>query len=192
MNKLLTGLLAITLLSLTGCISYSQKQLAEVRQWPPAEPQLQKRTAYLKVESQTLHNDAPRAGGFNASNLEQLLVSNYQSSERFERVTTAQETSDLYVDITVRNNERSSLPLAFISGLTLMVIPATADNELSMETVFRDGAGKELGRIEKKETITTWMQLVFVFALPFNQSADGILQQLTQSTLEEAARRELI
>lgn len=192
MNKLFTGLLAIALLSLTGCISYSQKQLAEVHQWPPAETQMPKRTAYLKVESQMLHNDAPRASGFNASNLEQLLVSNYQSSERFERVTTAQETSDLYVDITVRNNERSNLPLAFISGLTLMVIPATADNELSMETVFRDGAGKELGRIEKKETITTWMQLVFVFALPFNQSADGILQQLTQSTLEEAARRELI
>lgn len=192
MNKLFAGLLAAALLSLTGCISYSQHQLAEVRQWPPAEPVAQKRTAYLKVESQHLFNGQPQAGGFNAGNLEKLLVSNYQSSERFERVTTAQETSDLYVDVTVRNHERGSLPLAFISGFTLMVIPATADNELSMETVFRDGSGKELGRIEKKETITTWMQLVFIFALPFNQSADGVLQQLTQSTLEEAARRELI
>ncbi|MBM7062480.1 hypothetical protein JQX08_17335 [Pseudomonas sp. UL073] len=192
MNKLFIGLLAAALLNLTGCISYSQHQLAEVQQWPPGEPPAQKRSAYLKVESQYLLNGNPQAGGFNSSNLEKLLMSNYQSSERFARVTTAQETSDLYVDVTVRNHERGSMPLAFISGFTLMVIPATADNELTMETVFRDGSGKELGRIEKKETITTWMQLVLIFALPFNQSPDGVLNQLTQSTLEEAARRQLI
>ena len=61
-----------------------------------------------------------------------------------------------------------------------------------METTFKDGDGKVLGRIEKRETITTWMQLLLIVAVPFNESIDPILNQLTQSSLEEAARQKLI
>lgn len=72
------------------------------------------------------------------------------------------------------------------------MIPTVAHNRLVLETVYKDRDGKVLGRIEKSETVTTWMQLLLVFALPFNQSAEGIIQHLTQSTLEEAVRQKLI
>ena len=81
---------------------------------------------------------------------------------------------------------------AFITGFTLFVIPGKYSNEITMETVFKDGTGNVLGRIEKRETITTWMQLFLIVAVPFNASTDNILTQLTQSSLEEAARQKLI
>jgi hypothetical protein len=192
MKQLLAALLACALLSLTGCISYSQHNLVLVEQWPPAAPIEQKQSAYIKVDAQYLFNDEARAGGFNQANLENLIKQQYLGSERFSRVITAQETSDLYVNIRVSNHERGSLAAAFITGLTLFVIPSKHSNELTMTTTFKDADGKVLGRVEKRETITTWMQLLLIFGLPFNESADNILIQLTQSSLEEAVRQKLI
>ena len=192
MKALFAALLATALLSLTGCLSYSHKDLAQVEQWPLTATEQPKQSVYLKVDSQYLFNDQTRAGGFNQANLEKLIVKQYQDSKRFSNVTTAKQNSDLYISVRVSNNERGSIASAVITGATLFVIPGKFSNELSMETTFKDGSGKVLGRIEKSETITTWMQLLLIFALPFNESIDPILDQLTQSSLEEAARQKLI
>ncbi len=192
MKNLCHALLTGCLLLLAGCISYSNHELAQVEQWPPAAPAQHKPTAYLKIDSQYLMNDEQQAGGFNQAGLEKLVLQQYQSSGRFSRVTSAQQTSDLYVSVHVSNHERGSFAAAFITGLTLFIIPSTASNELTMQTVFKDASGKVLGSVEKRESITTWMQLLLIFALPFNQSTDNILTQLTQSSLEEAVRQNLI
>lgn len=192
MKAVFAALLAAALLSLTGCLSYSHHDLAQVEQWPLTATEQQTQSAYLKVDSQYLFNDQTRAGGFNQANLETLIVKQYQDSKRFSNVTTAKQNADLYISVRVSNHERGSLASAFITGFTLFVIPGKFSNELTMETTFKDGDGKVLGRIEKRETITTWMQLLLIVAVPFNESIDPILNQLTQSSLEEAARQKLI
>lgn len=192
MKAVFTALLAAALLSLTGCLSYSHHDLAQVEQWPLTASVQPTQSAYVKVDSQYLFNDQTRAGGFNQANLEKLVVTQYQDSKRFSNVTTAKQKADIYISVRVSNHERGSLASAFITGFTLFVIPGKFSNELSMETTFKDGDGKVLGRIEKRETITTWMQLLLIVAVPFNESIDPILNQLTQSSLEEAARQKLI
>ena len=192
MKAVFAALLAAALLSLTGCLSYSHHDLAQVEQWPLTATEQHSQSAYLKVDSQYLFNDQTRAGGFNQANLETLIVKQYQDSKRFSNVTTAKQNADLYISVRVSNHERGSLASAFITGFTLFVIPGKFSNELTMETTFKDGDGKVLGRIEKRETITTWMQLLLIVAVPFNESIDPILNQLTQSSLEEAARQKLI
>lgn len=192
MKALFAALLASALLTLTGCISYSHHDLALVEQWPPVAPLEQKRSAYIKVDTQYLFNEQNRASGTDQSGLEKLILQQYQSSGRFSRVTTVKETSDLYISVRLSNHERGSLASAFITGLTLFVIPGKYSNELTMETLFKNADGNVLGRIEKRETITTWMQVLLIFALPFNESGDNILTQLTQSSLEEATRQKLI
>ena len=192
MKAVFAALLAAALLSLTGCLSYSHHDLAQVEQWPLTATEQQTQSAYLKVDSQYLFNDQTRAGGFNQANLETLIVKQYQDSKRFSNVTTAKQNADLYISVRVSNHERGSLASAFITGFTLFVIPGKFSNELTMETTFKDGDGKVLGRIEKRETITTWMQLLLIVAVPFNESIAPILNQLTQSSLEEAARQKLI
>ncbi len=192
MKQLFAALLATALLTLTGCISYSNHDLANVEQWPPLAPRTEKPSAYIKVDSQLMFNGQVRAGGFNQSKLDALVLQQYQSSERFSHATLGKQTSDLYVNVRVTNHERGSQVGAFITGFTLFIIPGKYSNEFTMETVFKDASGKVLGRIEKHETITTWIQLLMIFALPFNESADNVLTRLTQSSLEEAARQDLI
>ena len=192
MNRILCLLLATLLLSLTGCATYTHDQLAPVKQWPPAASSNAKPSLYLKVEGQYLFNGNATGAGFNQAKLAELVLKEYQGSEQFGRVTLDQQTSDLYATVQVTNHERGNLASAFITGFTLFLIPGKYSNTLTMETVFKDGQGTVLGRVEKHETTTTWMQLLLIFALPFNESADNVLTQLAQSSLEDAVQQELL
>lgn len=109
-------------------------------------------------------------------------------------MSTEQETSDLYITVTLRNQETGNLALAVITGATFFLIPGTFDNTLIMEMMLRDGDGdgRKLGRVQRQETLTTWMHLFLVFALPFNGSGDAILTELAKSNLEAAAKKDLI
>jgi hypothetical protein len=192
MKQLLTTLLACALLTLTGCISYSNHDLAPVKQWPPADALTHKQSAFIKVDTQVLFNGKNRASNVNQAALDNLILQQYQDSQRFSDTTLSKQTSDLYINVRISNNERGNMVSAFITGFTLFIIPGKYSNEITMETVFKDGTGKVLGRIEKRETITTWMQLLLIVAVPFNARLDDVIIQLTQSSLEEAARQKLI
>ena len=109
-------------------------------------------------------------------------------------MSTEQETSDLYITVTLRNQETGNLALAVITGATFFLIPGTFDNTLIMEMMLRDGDGdgRKLGRVQRQETLTTWMHLFLVFALPCNGSWYAILTELAKSNLEAAAKKDLI
>nr|BFD41605.1 hypothetical protein FFPRI1PSEUD_31040 [Pseudomonas sp. FFPRI_1] len=67
-----------------------------------------------------------------------------------------------------------------------------AKNTFTQETVFKDKAGKELGRIRKSESVRTWMQLLLIVAIPFQQDTRDVVQELARSTLDEAVQRQLL
>lgn len=193
MKSMIKVLVLILGVSLGGCVSYSQHDLPAVENWPLASQQKStKPTAYVRFTALHTFNGEQRAGGTNVSAWEKVLIDNFNQSGRFQRVTTDKVESDVYVYASLRNEETGNTGSAILSGITLLVIPTVAHNRLVLETVYKDRDGKVLGRIEKSETVTTWMQLLLVFALPFNPSAEGIIQHLTQSTLEEAVRQKLI
>lgn len=191
MKKYSIALLASLCLQLTGCISYSLQQQADAKVWPVASEQPQ-RSVRVKVATDYQFNGAPAQGGFNVPRLQDLLVKEYRASQAFDQVAVGQGDADVYAKVQVSNRETGSIALAIISGATFLVVPGTFDNEWVMETRFFDANGKEQGRVVKRETTTTWMQLLLVFALPFNESADPILAKLTRSTLEEAQQRKLL
>lgn len=192
MNRILTLLLTTLLLNLTGCATYSHDDLTPVTQWPPAATSGDKPSLYMKVEGQHLFNGNPTGASLNQARLGDFVRKEYQGSEQFERVTLDQQASDIYASVQITNHERGSMASAFITGFTLFIIPGKYDNTLTMETVFKDGQGKVLGRVEKHETTTTWMQLLLIFALPFNESQDNVLTQLARSSLEDAVQQGLL
>ncbi|MNC72036.1 hypothetical protein D3C75_1230380 [compost metagenome] len=81
---------------------------------------------------------------------------------------------------------------AIITGATFFIIPSTARNTFTLDTVFKDKDGKELGRISKSESVRTWMHLVLIVGIPFQQDTSELVRQLTQSTLDEAVKRQLL
>jgi hypothetical protein len=192
MKKLIALLTVFASLTLQGCMTYSHNSLPEVQQWPLAESEQAKPSAFIKVQTEYSLNGTPTANNPNIAKLEDLIKKEFIDSGRFSRVTTEQEASDLYVTVTLRNQETGNLGLAVITGATFFLIPGTYDNTLIMDMMFRDGEGKKLARVQKQEILTTWMHLFLIFALPFNESGEAILTELTRSNLEEAAKKDLI
>ncbi|WP_260468320.1 hypothetical protein [Stutzerimonas stutzeri] len=191
MKKLMTIVAALACLTLTGCMTYSHKSLPEVSQWPLESVQ-KKPSAYIKVQTEYSFNGTPKASNPNIARLEELIRKEFVDSGRFSRVSTEQEASDVYVTVTLRNQETGNLGLAVITGATFFLIPGTFDNTLIMDMTFRDGEGRKVGQVLKQETLTTWMHLFLVFALPFNGSGEEILGELAKSNLEAAAQKNLI
>ncbi|RRV26133.1 hypothetical protein [Stutzerimonas nitrititolerans] len=192
MKKLLTLLVIAGSLALQGCMTYSHNTLPQVEQWPLSSSLQTKPTAYIKVQTAYSVNGTPSASNPNIAKLENLIKQGFIDSGRFSQVSTEQEASDVYVTVTLQNQETGNLGLAMLTGATFFLIPGTFDNTFVMDMMFRDGEGKKLGRVQKQEKLTTWMHLFLVFALPFNESADPLLTELTKSNLEEAARKNLI
>ncbi|WP_339071482.1 hypothetical protein WIN67_13855 [Pseudomonas idahonensis] len=180
---------------LSGCVSYSQHELTAVGTWPPAaQTTEQKPSAFVRTTAMYQVNGGPAnaAAGAPAAAWETVVADAYRQSGRFARVSTDKVESDLYAEATLYNNEQFSMASAIITGATFFVIPSTAKNTFTLETVFKDKDGKELGRIRKSESVRTWMQLLLIVAIPFQADTRDVVQQLARSTLDEAVQRRLL
>ena len=192
MNKYLLTLLLLVSSTLTGCISYSQHELAPVDQWPPMQARQDKPSAYLHVTTQQQFNGELSGGVGNAVLVEQHMLEAFKESGQFKNVTTDKVDSNLYVTSTLTNNEQGNIASAWLTGFTFFMIPTTFSNTFTLETVFKDREGNLLGKIVKQESTRTWVQILLIVGLPFNERGDAVLKQLTQSTLDEAVKRKLI
>jgi hypothetical protein len=74
--------------------------------------------------------------------------------------------------IDVVNNERSNLIMAFICGLTVFLVPAWAENEISVTASIVENA-KTIARAEAHGSVKTVMEFFLVFALPFQEFSMG-------------------
>ncbi|NMY71864.1 hypothetical protein [Pseudomonas sp. WS 5414] len=188
-------LLVLGAVLLSGCVSYSQHELTAVGTWPPAaQTTEQKPSAFVRTTAMYQVNGGPAnaAAGAPAAAWETVVADAYRQSGRFARVSTDKVESDLYAEATLYNNEQFSMASAIITGATFFVIPSTAKNTFTLETVFKDKDGKELGRIRKSESVRTWMQLLLIVAIPFQADTRDVVQQLARSTLDEAVQRKLL
>lgn len=192
MNKFLALLAIVFSLSLQGCMTYSHHELTPVGQWPLAQTKQDKPTVYLKMLAEYALNDNAMNTNTNIAKVEKIVLQELQDSQRFAKVTTEQQSSDLYVTATLRNHEEGNLAGAFLTGFTLFLIPNTFDNTISLELTFRDKDGNKLGQVRKQEKLTTWLQVLLIFAIPFNESQEPLVKQLTRSALEEAANKGFI
>ena len=186
--------LVLAAVLLTGCVSYSQHELPAVQTWPPAATAQQKPTAYVRTTALNQVNSGPTvaASGAQATAWETSVAETFRDSGRFTRVSTDKVASEIYAEATLSNNEKFSMASAIITGATFFIIPSTAQNTFTLETVFKDKDGKELGRVKKSESVRTWMHLVLIVGIPFQQDTRDVVQALTRSTLDEAVRRQLL
>lgn len=194
MLRIIKACLLLTAVLLTGCVSYSQHELASVETWPPrAQAPAAKPTAFVRSTAfYQVNRGLPNAaGGAPAAAWEKAVVDTYNQSARFARVSTDKVTSDIYVESTLTNHEQFNMASAIITGATFFVVPSTARNTFTLDTVFKDKDGKELGRIRKSESVRTWMHLVLIVGIPFQQDTSEVVRLLTQSTLDEAVKRQL-
>ncbi|MGZ0785446.1 hypothetical protein ACXM5X_21060 [Pseudomonas saponiphila] len=195
MSGFIKHVLVLGAVLLSGCVSYSQHELAPVKTWPPvAQVAEHKPTVFVRTTALNQVNGGPAntAAGAPAAAWEVAVADTYRQSARFARVSTDKVESDLYAEATLYNNEQFSMASAIITGATFFVIPSTAKNTFTLETVFKDKDGKELGRIRKSESVRTWMHLLLIVTIPFQADTRDLVGELTRSTLDEAVQRKLL
>ena len=193
MKGLIKHSLVLVAILLSGCVSYSQHELPPVQTWPPtANAPAQKPSAFVRTTALNQVNGGPaNAAGAPAALWEKAVADAFRQSNRFARVSTDKVDSDIYADAKLYNNEQFSMASAIITGVTFFIIPSTAKNTFTMETVFKDKDGKELGRVSKSESVRTWMHLVLILGIPFQANTGEVVEALTRSTLDEAVQRKL-
>lgn len=180
-------LLAI-IVFLTGCMTYSHNKLGDADQLLIiAASKSDKPSINLRVTAERQFNKKPQVlHPAVMAKWEESVVKHYKESELFSAVKTGRNISDIYADVVIVNNEEGNLFLAFLSGFTLMVLPAKGDNIITIETTFKDAAGNIKGKVIKTEKVTTWIQLLLIFGMPFSVSTDDVFGQIIKHTLAEA------
>lgn len=113
----------------------------------------------------------------------------YEESGRFSEVTQGGSGTDLHAEVVIVDRGNPNRFFAFITGLTLYIIPSKASDEFTVKTTISDEKGNIFGAFEKSETVTLWQQLLLVLAMPFNwpeSVAREALYDLNHATIKEA------
>jgi hypothetical protein len=184
--------LVLLLVSFPGCVMVRDGNVKPPAQWPPHSNQQVKKSIALHVieagrqgvSSQGISTDA--AEDFSAQ-----AVKAYTESELFSLVVTTGEPTDLQADITVIGKGSDGLSWSgVISALTLTMIPGVVSQDLIANTTYRDRQQKVIGIIEKNEGLGFWIQFFLLFAMPFVDGPNTIMDEtqydMHRVTIEEA------
>lgn len=170
---------------LCGCLSYRHGRFEELEPLSNDDTTQPTKSVAVLVSGE-YHTKAGEVSVVNVMpRWENAAVKALERCGYFSEVKVGQEEADVYADIHVAETESGSLALAFISGITLLVIPSTADYEIVLTATLRDRNGLVIGTAEKTEELTQWYQILFILALPFNSTEAGVITMLTEEALKE-------
>jgi len=161
-------------------------------QWPPQVNQLVKKSIALHVieaEPQGVSSQEVRPDA--AEDFRAQAVKAYSESGLFSMVVTTGVPTDLQADITVLGKGGDGLSWSgAISALTLTMIPGVVSQHLIANTTYRDRQQKVIGIVEKNEKLGFWIQFFLLFAMPFVNSPNTIMNEtqydMNRVTIEEA------
>lgn len=148
-------------------------------QWPPHSSQQEKKSIALHVievgrQGGSSQGTSPNAAG----DARAQAVKSYTESGLFSSVVTTGEPTDLRADITIVEKGGDSLSWSgAISALTLTMIPGVVSQDLIANTSYKDRQQKVIGVIEKNEGLGFWIQFFLLFAMPFVDGPNTIMNE---------------
>jgi hypothetical protein len=189
-------LLALLLVVAPGCMMVRDGNVKPPVPWPPRSSEPAKKSIALNVievgrpgaSSQETSRGATQSA---SEDSRAQAVKAYTESGYFTSVVTAGEPADLQADITVLGKGGEGLSWSgTISALTFTMIPGYVSQDLIAKTSYRDRQQKVLGLIEKNEGLGFWIQFFLLFAMPFIDGPDKIINEtqydMHRVTIEEA------
>lgn len=103
-----------------------------------------------------------------------VVKEEFNSSSLFSEVKNNEKNTDLSVDINVQSNGYVDLTMSMVTGLTLYLIPSSAKDEFVVEATFKNKSGKEIAKIQKRDSVKTWTHLTMLFVFPFKPLAKEV------------------
>jgi hypothetical protein len=118
----------------------------------------------------------------------------FEESGLFSAVKLGMTNSaDLQVDIQFEQREKFSETLSFLLGFTFglssLVIPQKGSTTYTVMASFKDKDGHVIDSSKQSETVSTWMQLFLLFAMPFRDGPEAMataaLYDLNRAVLQD-------
>lgn len=179
-----------------GCAAFRGGELAGSTSWPPS-PSATKKSVSLILAGGTVSvngNPTDAAPAIVAKWREEVHKA-YADSGLFSAVLQEGNLADVRAEVRISDVGEGSQALAFICGLTMFLIPATAVDRITMHTDFKNAEGDVLASIEKSDSVRLWMQTFLVFVMPFKWPGtvtNDLFRDLTRATLEEAHAKRVL
>lgn len=189
------SLVLFMVVSASGCAAFRGDKLPEVQGWPPVS-QSGKKSLQVSVGGSVSSN------GKQIQDVSKVLsgwttqtLKAYEESGLFSSASTsAMQESDLKIDVKVHYkseyNEKLGMLLGLSFGLAALVIPQKSSGDYLLRTTIHDREGKEVAFIEKSESVSTWIQLFLLFAMPFRDGPGtvekNVLYDLNRASILEA------
>ncbi|EKG35430.1 hypothetical protein [Pseudomonas syringae] len=196
MKRLKTlGLAAM--LALSGCASFTKDEVAPVTM-PSMDSYTNKPNVFVAFDfyqgtpGTTGAVEVPQARDALKPQLQKALT----DSGLFGRVTLDEfkkQPGDYSLHLKVYNHPPSGgqMVMAFVSGLTLTIIPSMATDQYSMSLDAQDSQGKVLRTVGNHDAINTWIGIWFVPMMgntpqkavtdTFTRQVNSLLKQLVES-----------
>ena len=155
-------------LTLAGCASFPGDQVAETTL--PSIAEYKERPGVF-VDFTFYQGEAGSAKAVEMPQARDLLKPQLEASLResgmFSRYTLDEfqkQPGDYTIKLDVYNGGSSAAAAVsgFISGFTLLIIPATGKDEYTMTLQVLDSEGKALQTGQNNESVRTWIGLVFI------------------------------
>lgn len=177
------------LLFITACAAFREGNVPH-GPWYSGTPTAKEKSISLGVYGAAiLDGKIYQAHPKTMKNWRRQTIKAYEDSGIFSVVKEGTDEADLEAEIMIVDRADPNTFFAFITGLTLYVIPSKATDEFTVQTTIRDREGKTVGAFEKSETVSLWQQLLLILAMPFNwpsSVAKEALYDLNRATISEA------
>jgi hypothetical protein len=144
----------IALLS-SGCAAFRSGNFQPISQWPP-ENAVKGKSICIMVSGEGIVNGKEQE--VNSKFIEawrKQTVKAYKDSGLFSAVKTGlPDPDDLRAEIKIMDRGEGNIGLAFLSGLTLLVIPCNSTDEIIIKTTLKNKDGDTLSVYEKSDAVT--------------------------------------
>lgn len=192
MKYLKLVIVAACAISLTACAGFRTGDLGKVDGWTAnVDAQKKKSVSYtLKMQSKRddVVTDLPATGPA-ADAMKKELDEAFADSQLFNTIKSDGSPATVRIAVTTTGSGWGSPILGAISGATFGVIPAFANDTLTVRMSFLDANNKELGAVEKSEGVTMVIHLLMLpltpFKFPFSEIKNSH-QDIYRAVLKEA------
>ena len=186
-------LAACAALTLSGCASFRNNEIAEVGTLPDVSRYAQKPSVF--VDAHFFRGEPGQAqleilavkDKMNETIGRTLNESALFSKYSFDEKDRAGSDYVIRLDIYNHGNQGLAAVAGFISGLTLTVIPAAATDNYTLEAKLMNSAGTLINTSTNKDSITTWIGIVFLpmIAASPEKAMHGTLENQLKLVLKE-------
>lgn len=167
------SILAMLIFS-TGCMTVNEGMLRQVTITPPAN-----HSGIVEVKTgeliQKLNGEGQNRGVLSGTTVlnafGKSMMQRWKSKDIIDDYGFSgdlKKDPDFTVTLSGVRNEDGSIAGAVLSGISLMILPATSTLTYDLNLEFINNHNKKHYTVKAKNAVTTWMQILLLPALPFS------------------------